>query len=101
MKPPETKCCPLCDRVVERTSAHHLKPKSRGGRITVDICLDCHEMIHALFQNKELDARLDTIDDLKKHPEFARFLKWISKRSGHRRYHAKRSRKTRRRGRSG
>lgn len=93
--------CPLCERIVFRTSAHHLLPRSRGGRITVDICLDCHEMIHALFPNRQLAQQLSSVDELRANPEFARFLKWVRQRDPGRRYHARRSKKTRRRGRSG
>ncbi|MFY9257028.1 MAG: HNH endonuclease [Fuerstiella sp.] len=93
--------CPLCTRKVPRTSAHHLKPKSRGGSETLNICLDCHGMIHALFPNKQLERQLSSVEELKSHPEFARYLTWIARRNPERRYRATRSKKTRRRGRSG
>lgn len=93
--------CPLCERDVPRVTAHHTVPKSRGGRETVGICPDCHGMIHALFPNKELERELSSIDDLKTHPEFVSFLKWIRRRPADRRYRPKRSRKTRNRGRGG
>ena len=93
--------CPLCNREVPKVTAHHTVPKSRGGRETVNICQDCHGMIHALFPNKELERELSSVDDLKAHPEFAAWLKWISKRPANRRYRPKRSRKSRHRGRGG
>lgn len=93
--------CPLCNRDVPRVSAHHMVPKSRGGRETLDICQDCHGMIHALFPNKALERNLSSLDDLKSHPEFAAWLKWISTRPANRRYRPKRSRKMRNRRRGG
>ncbi|GAB5443348.1 MAG: hypothetical protein Fues2KO_36970 [Fuerstiella sp.] len=97
----EAQQCPLCERMVFRTSAHHLLPKSRGGKVTLDVCLDCHEMIHALFPNKQLERQLNSVEQLREHPEFAKFLKWVRRRDPSRRYHARRSKNSRRRGRSG
>lgn len=93
--------CPLCDRRVPKVSAHHMKPKSRGGRKTIDICLDCHGMIHALFPNKSLERELSTVEELTAHPEFQSYLKWVAKRPANRRFRARRSRKTKNRGRAG
>ncbi len=93
--------CGLCERRVPRVTSHHLVPKSRGGKETVDACPDCHGMIHAVFENKHLAASLNTVDDLKADSEFASYLKWIKKRPADRRYRAKRSRTTRNRGRGG
>lgn len=93
--------CGLCDRQVPRVTAHHLVPKSRGGKETVEACPDCHGMIHAIFENKQLAITLNTVEDLKADPEFRSYLNWIQRRPADRRYRAKRSRATRRRGRSG
>lgn len=54
-------------------------------------------MIHALFPNKQLAQDLSTIDDLKSHPQFRKYLKWIARRPADRRYRAHQSRTTRRR----
>ena len=97
----EPRTCPLCGREVTRVSAHHLVPKSRGGRITLEICLDCHAMIHALFPNRQIERELSSVEELQAHPEFAAYLKWIRKRPSDRRYRAHRSKQTRHRGRSG
>ncbi|PIE05490.1 MAG: hypothetical protein CSA75_04470 [Sorangium cellulosum] len=84
------KVCPLCKRKVSVTSDHHLVPKSRGGRKTEPVCLDCHGMIHTLFDNKQLERDLNTVEALQAEPRFAKYLAWVSKRSAARRHKAKR-----------
>lgn len=84
------KVCPLCEREVPTVSDHHLVPKSRGGRETEAICLDCHGMIHTLFDNKQLERELNTVEALQAEPRFSKYLKWVSKRSAGRRHKARR-----------
>lgn len=92
------KTCPLCEREVEVFSDHHLVPKSRGGRETQAICLDCHGMIHTLFDNKRLERELNTVQALLAEPSFAKYISWVSKRSSLRRHKAKRPYRSARRG---
>jgi 5-methylcytosine-specific restriction protein A len=83
--------CPLCERDVIELSEHHLVPKSRGGRNTEPICLDCHRMIHVLYDNKRLERELNTVASLQGEERFAKYLRWIRKRPGDRRFRARRS----------
>lgn len=85
--------CPLCLREVPEVSDHHLVPKSRGGRVTEPICLDCHRMVHVLFDNRTLERELSTVEALQAEPRMARYLAWIAKRPGGRRYRARRPRR--------
>jgi len=89
----EPSVCPLCEREVPVLSDHHLVPKSRGGRETEPICLDCHRMIHVLFDNKTLERELGTVEALRAEPRMAKYLAWISRRPGERRYRARRPRR--------
>ena len=78
----ETPRCALCDRPVPptaRQSEHHLVPKSRGGTFGPKVLLHqiCHNVIHALFSEKELGRRLSDIDALRSEPEIAAFITWI------------------------
>ena len=82
--------CPLCEREVTERSEHHLVPKSRGGRQTEAICLDCHRMLHVLFDNRRLQQELNTVEALQGEERFARYLAWVRKRPGDRRYRARR-----------
>jgi len=89
--------CPLCERRVPQVSDHHLVPKSRGGRTTEPICLDCHRMIHVLYDNKRLEQELGSVAALQAEERFAKYLRWIRKRPGDRRCRARRPARERRR----
>jgi hypothetical protein len=71
--------CPLCNRVIppSQRDAHHLTPKSRGGRETVVLHRICHRQIHALFTETELARQLNTVDLLQTHEQMRPFVKWI------------------------
>ena len=71
--------CPLCNRAVETTTDHHLIPVSKGGKVKVPICIPCHNTIHDLFTNNELRDIYNTIEMLKAHDRFQKYLKWIRK----------------------
>lgn len=91
--------CPLCKREVPKVSDHHLTPKSRGGRVTLPICLDCHRSIHAFFTNKELEEKYHTVEALLENERFAKHIKWLSKQDPNRRYKTKWTVEKRKRGR--
>ena len=78
-------------REVAEMSDHHLVPKSRGGRVTEPICCDCHLMIHVLYDNKTLERSLNTAAALLAEPRFARYVHWVQRRPGDRRYRARRA----------
>lgn len=71
--------CPLCDRNVETTSKHHVVPKSKGGKITVDICIPCHNSLHKIYTNNELRDNYNTIELLRSNDRFEKYLRWIKK----------------------
>jgi hypothetical protein len=93
--------CPLCGREVQRVSDHHLTPRSRGGKETLPICLDCHKSVHAFFTNKELEDTYHTVEALLGDEKFAKHMKWFSKQDPNRRYKTKRVADKKRRGRGG
>lgn len=93
--------CPLCNREVPKVSDHHLTPKSRGGKITLPICLDCHKSIHAFFTNKELDEKFHMVEALLSDEKFSKHIKWLSKQDPNRRYKTKRVNNKKKRGKSG
>ena len=70
--------CPLCGRPLgERVERHHLVPRSRGGRETVDIHPICHRKIHTTLSEREIVDRYATVEALKTHPDIARFVRWL------------------------
>ena len=71
--------CELCGRAVQKTSRHHLIPKSEGGTVTANLCSACHKTIHQFFQNRTLARELHSIEALRSEPEIARYLTWVRK----------------------
>lgn len=71
--------CPLCERPIPRSQqdAHHLVPKSKGGRYTAYLHRICHRQIHALFTETELARQFHTVDALLAHPEMGSFVTWV------------------------
>jgi len=71
--------CPLCGREIPESQkdAHHLVPKSKGGRATEYLHRICHRQIHALFNEGELAKRYQTVDALLEHPEIQAFVNWV------------------------
>ena len=76
---PEALLCPLCDRVIppSQRDAHHLVPRSHGGRHTEYLHRICHRQIHALLTETELAREYCTVDALQTHPAMAQFLAWV------------------------
>jgi len=75
-----TQFCPLCDRPLGTiTEAHHVIPKSKGGRKTVLLHPICHRKIHRVFSNTELAAFKGRLDLVKQHPDIAAFVRWLKR----------------------
>ena len=77
----ESLICPICERVIpsSQKDAHHLVPKSKGGRATEYLHRICHRQIHALFTETELAKSLNTAESLKAEPDMQRFVSWVRK----------------------
>ena len=71
--------CALCARPLgTRREKHHLVPRSYGGRETVEVHPICHRKIHAALSEKELHDGYDTVERLRRHPEIAKFIRWVA-----------------------
>lgn len=71
--------CPLCEREVDMFDDHHLVPKSKKGKVTITICRPCHNAIHDYFTNNELRDEYNTVEKLRSHDRFSKYLTWIRK----------------------
>ncbi len=71
--------CPICERPIPQSQkdAHHLVPKSKGGKSTEYLHRICHRQINALFSETELATKLNTAATLQEHPEMKRFIHWV------------------------
>jgi hypothetical protein len=76
---PNAVICPLCDRQIPKSQrdAHHLVPKSKGGRQTEFLHRVCHRQIHALLTETELAKQYATVEALLAHPELKTFVAWV------------------------
>jgi hypothetical protein len=43
------------------------------------ICPQCHGMVHATYTNATLAALYPSLDQLRRAPELAKFLRWVRK----------------------
>jgi hypothetical protein len=71
--------CPICNRIIpaSQKDAHHLVPKSKGGKSTEYLHRICHKQIHALFNENELAKTFNTAESLKNHPDMEIFINWV------------------------
>ena len=71
--------CPLCGRVIPpaQRDAHHLVPKSNGGRQTKFLHRVCHRQVHALLTETELARQYATVEALLGHRELQTFVAWV------------------------
>ena len=92
--------CPLCDRKAAGSN-HHLVPKCRGGASKELICIDCHEAIHALFSNKQLESEFDSVDSLLSDDTFRKTVKFISRQDPTRHVKTRLANSQKKRGRNG
>lgn len=82
----EDNICQLCGRpLAPPYNKHHLIPLSKGGKNTPTIVLHkvCHDKIHAVLPEKDLQKHYHTIEKLQQHPEIAKFIKWIKNKDPH------------------
>ena len=74
--------CPLCGRKMFDGSSineHHLIPRSFKGKDKINIHKACHQKIHTIFTEKELQLKFNTIGEIKKNIEIKKFINWIKK----------------------
>jgi hypothetical protein len=90
---PETGQCELCGRRDVVLDRHHLIPRTRhSGKWNkrefdrqevrerlVMLCGPCHKMIHGVLDEKTLEREYNTLEELRRRPDIARFVKWVRK----------------------
>lgn len=64
-----------------KVTEHHLMPREEGGKDgeVAWFCESCHKQIHAIYTNKELAIRLNTLDSLENDYNISKYLKYIRK----------------------
>lgn len=71
--------CPICEREIpsDQMDAHHLIPRSKGGKVTQYLHRICHRQIHALFTETELARTLHSAEAIRRHPQMQPFIQWV------------------------
>lgn len=70
--------CELCKMKVQ-TRKHHLTPRSKGGKETIDCCFTCENYLHKTFTNNELRDTYNSVESILNSEKFQLFLKWRKK----------------------
>lgn len=74
--------CSICRRhipISEYTEKHHLVPKSKKGKETILVCIDCADQIHNLFDIKELAREYNSLEKLLSHSSIQKWVSWVRK----------------------
>ncbi len=75
--------CPICHREMfddgSSINRHHFIPKSRGGKEQFYLHTICHNQIHSLWTEKELELEFSDPEKIKNHEKMKKFIHWISK----------------------
>lgn len=74
MDPSPTKCV-LCN-LSTFTRKHHIVPKSKGGKETVDCCETCENFCHSTWSHNELRDTYNNVETILANEKFQKFLKW-------------------------
>lgn len=75
--------CPICDREMiddgKSINRHHFIPKSRGGKEQEYVHTICHNKIHSIWTEKQLEKEFSDPEVIKDNPEMKVFINWIKK----------------------
>lgn len=89
--PPKPPACELCKRVMSVLTQHHLIPRTRHRKKRTQrlfsreavrtrilwICRPCHDHIHSVLNEKDMETGYHTREALLAHPDIHRFVVWI------------------------
>lgn len=89
--PPKPGSCELCGRAMSALTRHHLIPRARHRKRRNQrlfdrqevrarilwICRPCHDHIHEVLSEKEMETAYHSREALLAHPAILRFARWI------------------------
>jgi hypothetical protein len=74
--------CPICERDMwkgDSINRHHFTPKCRGGKETEFLHRVCHNKIHSIWTEKELEKEFNDPNKVIANEEMQKFIKWVKK----------------------
>ncbi len=83
--------CAICLRPEQKLTKHHLIPRARHKKKSVReamsreearssillVCRSCHNQIHAVLSERELEREYNSLEKLLEHPDIASYATWI------------------------
>lgn len=72
--------CQLC-KMLTMTRGHHIIPRVKDGKVTIQICQTCEDFLHKTFSNNQLRDIYNSIESILADASFQKFLKWRKKQS--------------------
>lgn len=70
--------CELCD-METYTISHHIIPRCKHGKKTIQACPTCEKWIHSQWTHNELRDIFNSVDAILANEGFQKFLKWRRK----------------------
>jgi 5-methylcytosine-specific restriction protein A len=70
--------CEFCG-LITLTRGHHVVPKSKGGKETVQACETCESYIHRTWSHNQLRDVFNSLESILSDEGFQKFLKWRRK----------------------
>lgn len=75
--------CPICGREMlddgKSVNRHHFVPKCRGGKVQEHVHTLCHNKIHSLWSEKELEREFSTVEAILSNESMQEFVRWVQK----------------------
>lgn len=73
--------CSICRREGEEEyfEKHHLVPQNKNSE-TINVCHQCGDQIHLLFDNGYLKNNLSNLEDIINNERMKKYISWIGKR---------------------
>jgi glutaredoxin-related protein len=70
--------CVFCG-LVTATRGHHVIPKSKSGKTTIQTCETCENFIHQTWSHNQLRDTYNSVEVILSDEGFQKFLKWRRK----------------------
>lgn len=70
--------CELC-RLKTQTRRHHLIPRCKNGKETINCCFTCEDYLHKTWSHNQLRDTYNNVDIIVSDEGFQKFLKWRRK----------------------
>ena len=74
--------CPICEKEMmpgPSVNKHHLIPKLKGGKKTLEMHKVCHGKIHSIWSENELRDVYNNAEDIRTDERMQKFIKFVRK----------------------